>query len=304
MVLPARFFGALAVVVFATGIPEAVGEAAPNAVAVRPVEGRVERQYRPPATRFGAGHRGVDLRARAGTPVRAALGGTVTFAGDVARVGWVTVNHGGALETTYGPISPQVVRAGDRVSTGRLLGFVAPGADHLDWGARLHGAYIDPLGLLGTWETYLTTEEDDPFPPLGGVGTASASPRRLQRPTKGPMTSGFGPRAHPVTGVRRLHAGIDIGAVTGTSIRAAAAGTVTFAGDVSGYGRMVIVDHGDGLTTLYAHQSSTSVRTGQVIDAGEGLGRVGATGTATGPHLHFEVRVDGAAQDPMRWLRP
>ncbi len=109
-------------------------------------------------------------------------------------------------------------------------------------------------------------------------------------------------RVHPVTGEHKLHAGLDIGAATGTAVRAAAPGVVEFAGEVSGYGRTVMLDHGGGVTTLYSHQSSVAVTTGERVAAGEPLGRVGATGTATGPHLHFEVRVDGAPQDPEDWL--
>src|SRR5688572_29932357 len=85
-------------------------ELAVPGVAVRPVDGGVVQAFRAPATRYGAGHRGVDLRARPGTPVRAALGGTVTSAGMVAGTPWVTLNHGGGLSTTYGALSPRLVR--------------------------------------------------------------------------------------------------------------------------------------------------------------------------------------------------
>ena len=270
--------------------------------------GPAVRSFDPPATRFGAGHRGVDLRAGPGEPVVAALGGTVTFAGRVAGVSWITIDHGGGLDTTYGPIEPRLVGAGEVVAPGEWLGFLAAGARHLDWGARLDDGYIDPLGLLGGWETYLTTADDTAGPPaLGGAaamvspGTVSAG--RMIVPAAGPRTSDFGPRTHPVTGALRLHAGIDIGAATGTPIRAAAAGVVTFAGSLSGYGTTVTIDHGGGVTTLYAHQSGTAVHAGQPVSAGDVIGRIGSTGVVTGPHLHFEVRVDGAAQDPAGWLQ-
>lgn len=277
-------------------------------LAVRPVPGPAVRAFDPPATRFGAGHRGVDLRAASGEPVVAAMGGTVTFAGRVAGVSWVTVDHGGGLDTTYGPIEPRLVGAGEVVAPGEWLGFLAAGARHLDWGARLHGDYIDPLGLLGGWETYLTTAQDTAgLPALGGAAAtmppAAVTSGRMVLPATGPLTSDFGPRTHPVTGVQRLHAGIDIGGATGTPIRAAAAGVVTFAGSLSGYGTTVTIDHGGGISTLYAHQSSTAVRAGQSVGAGEVIGRIGATGVVTGPHLHFEVRVGGVAQDPAGWLQ-
>lgn len=275
---------------------------------MRPVPGPAVRGFDPPATRFGAGHRGADLRAVAGEPVVAALGGTVTFAGDVAGVSWITVDHGGALNTTYGPVQPRLVGSGDVVAPGEWLGFLAAGATHLDWGARLHGAYIDPLGLLGEWETYLTSADDVVgLPALGGTAAAPSVARGaagdLRWPAAGALTSGFGTRVHPVTGVQRLHAGIDIGGVTGTPVRAAAAGLVTFAGFLSGYGTTVTVDHGGGITTLYAHQSAVSVQAGQTVAAGQVIGRIGATGLVTGPHLHFEVRDGGTPIDPAGWLR-
>ncbi|HVM20352.1 MAG TPA: peptidoglycan DD-metalloendopeptidase family protein [Egibacteraceae bacterium] len=286
--------------------PDRVGGlAAAHGYAVPPVPGRVVRHFDPPATRYAAGHRGVDLRAHAGDPVVAAMGGTVTFAGRVAGIGWVTVNHGGGLDTTYGPLDPPAVSAGDVVPAGWLLGFLARDATHLDWGARLAGEYVDPLALLGRWETYLTLAVDD-HPPLGGLAAQRGSGPAAGGwtwPAAGPVTSGFGPRVHPVTGRRRLHAGIDIGAPAGAPARAAAAGTVTFAGAVSGYGTTVVVDHGGGVTTLYGHLSGLATAAGARVTAGSVVGRVGSTGLSTGPHLHFEVRRAGTPLDPATWLR-
>lgn len=132
-----------------------VGTVAAQAPAVRPVDGAVVRPFDPPAGPYAPGHRGVDLAARPGTSVRAALSGRVTFAGRVARLGWVTVAHGGGLETTYGALDPRGVVAGQAVQAGQPLGQVAPGSDHLDWGARVDGEYIDPLGLLDRWRPHL-----------------------------------------------------------------------------------------------------------------------------------------------------
>lgn len=123
--------------------------------AVRPVDGSVVRHFEEPAHPYGPGHRGVDLAAGPGTTVRAALPGVVTFAGQVALRGWVTVDHGGGLDTTYGVIDPRFVTAGQQVRTGQSLGEVAAGVEHLDWGARLHGTYIDPLRLLWRWRPHL-----------------------------------------------------------------------------------------------------------------------------------------------------
>jgi len=118
----------------------------------------------------------------------------------------------------------------------------------------------------------------------------------LAWPISGPVTSGFGTRWG------RLHAGIDIGAGTGTPIHAAKAGEVIFAGTMDGYGNCVIIDHGGGLSTLYAHQSRLGTRDGASVEQGEVIGYVGSTGHSTGPHLHFETRVGGSPQNPMRYL--
>lgn len=126
--------------------------------AVAPVGGRVLRRFEPPATPYGPGHRGVDLRAEAGEAVRAALAGTVAFAGPVGGVAWVTVEHGDGLDTTYGGLEP-AVRAGDRVPAGAVLGY-ATNAGRIDWGARHRQRYIDPLGLLGGWVVRLVPIDD------------------------------------------------------------------------------------------------------------------------------------------------
>lgn len=120
-----------------------------------PLAGAVVRPFEPPAGVYGPGHRGVDIAAPAGTRVHAALAGTVTFAGQVAGQGWVTVDHGGGLQTTYGDVRARLVSAGQQVEAGQALGHLAAGAAHLDWGARLDGAYIDPLTLFGRWQPYL-----------------------------------------------------------------------------------------------------------------------------------------------------
>ncbi len=117
-----------------------------------------------------------------------------------------------------------------------------------------------------------------------------------------PITSGFGPRIDPFYGDVRVHTGIDFGAPTGTPIHASAGGTVIVAGVVSGYGNCTIIDDGSGFATLYGHQSALLVHPGQKVIAGEVIGLVGMTGFATGPHLHFEIRVNGTPVDPMPFL--
>jgi murein DD-endopeptidase MepM/ murein hydrolase activator NlpD len=117
-----------------------------------------------------------------------------------------------------------------------------------------------------------------------------------------PQTSSFGWRTHPIFGDRRLHAGIDMGAPIGTTVRAAESGTVLLAGSAGGYGTLVVVGHGGGLSTAYAHMSSISVSAGQSVGRGEKVGEVGNEGNSTGPHLHFEVRSDGEPVDPSAYV--
>lgn len=121
-------------------------------------------------------------------------------------------------------------------------------------------------------------------------------------PCDGGITSNFGYRVHPILGRRRFHAGIDFGAPHGSTIRAADRGRVIFAGWYGGYGRSVIIDHGDGLTTLYAHSSQVYVSEGQTVERGQAIAAVGSTGLSTGPHLHFEVRANGEPVNPLNYL--
>jgi murein DD-endopeptidase MepM/ murein hydrolase activator NlpD len=115
-------------------------------------------------------------------------------------------------------------------------------------------------------------------------------------PAAGPVTSTFGWRWG------RMHEGIDIAAPSGTPIRSAAGGTVIYAGWLGGYGNLVVVDHGGGVSTAYAHMSSIASGNGQGVAQGQVIGYVGSTGHSTGPHLHFEVRINGQAVDPLGYL--
>ncbi|MFN2388045.1 MAG: murein hydrolase activator EnvC [Actinomycetota bacterium] len=141
---------------------------------------------------------------------------------------------------------------------------------------------------------------------LAGASSTSAPVRgggQLLWPAAGPVTSGYGYRTHPIFGDRRLHAGIDIGASYGAQVIAADAGSVVFAGAMSGYGNAIVVDHGGGFATTYNHLSAFSVGSGQEVGRGTPIGAVGCSGYCTGPHLHFEVRVDGSPVDPMPYLQ-
>jgi murein DD-endopeptidase MepM/ murein hydrolase activator NlpD len=129
----------------------------------------------------------------------------------------------------------------------------------------------------------------------GSGGDTTASSSGLIWPVSGVVTSGYGMRWG------RLHAGIDISAPTGTPVRAAASGSVIYAGGMGGYGNIVVIDHGGGMATAYAHLSAIWVGGGSVSQ-GQGIGAVGCTGSCTGPHLHFEVRINGSPVDPLAYL--
>jgi murein DD-endopeptidase MepM/ murein hydrolase activator NlpD len=132
--------------------------------------------------------------------------------------------------------------------------------------------------------------------PSGSVAAGPPSAAGLVWPVHGTLTSGFGPRWG------RIHEGLDIAGGSGTSIAAAATGTVISAGWSGGYGQLVVLDHGNGLSTAYAHLSSISVSAGQTVPQGSVVGGMGTTGSSTGVHLHFEVRVNGSAVDPLGYL--
>lgn len=125
---------------------------------------------------------------------------------------------------------------------------------------------------------------------------------QLMYPTIGPVTSNFGWRTHPILGTERFHAGIDFGADYGSLIYASAEGRVIYADWYGGYGNAVIIDHGNGMTTLYAHCSELYVKDGDVVAKGQPIATVGSTGFSTGPHLHFELRANGEPIDPSAYL--
>ncbi len=133
----------------------------------------------------------------------------------------------------------------------------------------------------------------------GGGGAASTvDPDAVVRQ----VTSGYGWRADPFSGRDRFHRGLDLSAAYGDEVRAAAPGRVVFQGDQRGYGTTVVVEHQDGARSRYAHLSSAEVAEGTVVAAGQAIGRAGSSGRATGPHVHFEVTVDGRPVDPQAWI--
>ncbi len=137
------------------------------------------------------------------------------------------------------------------------------------------------------------TPELPPLPRHGG---------RFQWPVTGKITSPFGVRVHPTFKTKTVHTGIDISAPHGTPVRAAGAGDVLYSGWLRGYGQIIIMDHGAGYSTVYAHLSRIIATEGQRVVVGQHIGNVGDTGVTTGAHLHFEVRVNGDAKDPLKYL--
>lgn len=136
----------------------------------------------------------------------------------------------------------------------------------------------------------------------GGGSAVNLSDLQWPVPSCTLITSRFGYRVAPTTGASTYHGGLDIGASMGASIVSAGAGDVIYAGANGGYGNCVMVDHGNGIVTVYAHMSSIGVSYGQYVTAGQYVGAVGSTGVSTGPHCHFEIRINGAQTDPAAYF--
>ena len=158
------------------------------------------------------------------------------------------------------------------------------------------------LALLERQEDQLLAESNALSGVINGSSGGGGGTGSLIWPVSGPVTSSFGWRIHPIFGYKKFHTGIDIGAGYGAPIHAADSGTVIYATWMSGYGNVIIIDHGRGISTLYAHQSSLAVGNGARVSRGQTIGYVGSTGFSTGPHLHFEVRLNGNPVDPMAYL--
>lgn len=269
---------------------------------VAPVAGRVLRVFDADIGRYDAGHRGVDLAARVGDTVSASAPGVVFFAGLVAGVPSVSVDHGNGLRTTYTPVQPFLGK-GEVVHTGDTLGTVAaghcPAHDCLHWGLTDGEDYFDPLHYTDARVIRLLPAGSQPLRrtalPAARIPTTTAAGAA---PVNGTITSRYGMRVHPVTGIYKLHDGLDFAAPCGTTITLPWAGTVRSAGWDGGYGYRVVVDHDGGLRTAYAHMPGISVSAGQRLAAGEAVGAVGTTGYSTGCHLHWMAWRDGSLVDP------
>lgn len=257
--------------------------------------GALADRFDRPAHPYGAGHRGVDLLGTIGDPVRAVAAGQVAFAGKVGGVFVVTVDHG-RERSTYQPVSARV-RVGDAVTARQVIGELLGGPSHCS-GSCLHlgriraDMYLDPLELMSQARFALIDPDGPaPPPPAGAGGT-------LARPVGGPVTSPFGMRVHPLTGIRKLHDGTDFGVPCGTPVHAAADGTVISAGVAGAYGIRVTLQHAGGLVTSYAHLSEVRTTVGGHVSRGSVIALSGTTGSSTGCHLHFMVIEHGHPIDP------
>lgn len=181
---------------------------------------------------------------------------------------------------------------------------LAPGASLVRTGGSTGGGVAAPggagsapvAGFAGTAPPQGAPQGNFPAP---GQGLPATTPISFQPPVQGPVTSGFGPRPRPMAGATTNHMGIDFGVPVGTPVSAAADGQVLFAGQKGGYGNAVTIRHADGSTTLYGHLSSINVQPGQQVHQGDVIAKSGATGTATGPNLHFgHYSPTGQAMDP------
>jgi murein DD-endopeptidase MepM/ murein hydrolase activator NlpD len=158
--------------------------------------------------------------------------------------------------------------------------------------APLLGAVIPPAPRVEV------VQSGAPRPYDGRPGGSARFVAKAAVATRSTLNSPFGPRQDPLTGMLRIHTGVDVRADFGESVGVSMSGTVWFAGPRAGYGNLVVVDHGSGIATFYAHLSRIEVVAGQQVAAGQLLGYVGSTGHSTGPHLHYEVRANGRPVDP------
>ncbi|WP_459348734.1 M23 family metallopeptidase [Acidipropionibacterium timonense] len=284
-----------------------------------PVPGPVVRPFDPPDKPWLPGHRGVDIAAPVGTPVRSVTPGVVVVAGVVVDRPVVVVLMADGRRVTHQPVDP-AVEVGDVVHPGQVLGHLAGGGDCatscLHWGLKRGTTYENPLSLLGFVPVRLLPAGSRPAPPPDpgpqevtdprGLPSASGRTSTMLRPTSGPVSSPFGMRVHPVTGVRKLHDGVDLASPCGTPVRAGYSGRVVWSGYNRAWGHRVVVDHGRvggvHVRTTYNHLASSGPPVGTVVLRGQSLGQVGSTGYSTGCHLHLGLERDGTLIDPVPYL--
>lgn len=279
--------------------------------------------------------RGISFHEPAATPRPTPINDTVTFVAPPDREARLqsrtvatrqTGSPQGEAKETDGIIA-RLQASLDRVEQ-RQFAALASAEDYYETRARRMRAALSDLGLGGAHlRTPAPRGIGGPFVPvkpgagnvnferqLSRVSASRAQTEKLtqvlahvpyRKPVTGPVefSSGFGVRTDPFLGRPAMHTGLDFRASTGEPARVTANGRVVKAGWHGGYGRMVEVDHGNGLTTRYGHLSAIRVKIGETVRIGQTIGDVGSTGRSTGPHLHYETRINGDAVDPQRFLR-
>lgn len=187
------------------------------------------------------------------------------------------------------------------VSCAGVLPAVA--AEPVAW-SRLASEVTLPLGNDNRIKRHLTAWDESrlPAPVVGRDAADEGDVANVKRTVRLPISSGFGVRFHPILKAYREHKGIDIPGPRGALIRATESGVVSHAGWAGGYGNLVEVDHGNGLTSRYGHLDRITAAAGSRIERGDTIGLMGSTGQSTGTHLHFEIRSGGVAIDPLRYL--
>ena len=304
----ARAWGALLLAGVLLVITAAPGRAFGS---IRPVPGPVVRSYDPPAKDWLPGHRGVDLAAAVGTPVRAAATGRISVAKVIAGRGVVTIVHG-ALRTTYEPVKA-VVGVGEQVRAGDVVGTVQAGhcqSACLHFGLKRGEEYLNPLDESAAEVRLLPAAAVALARRLAAERAAALAAGEfwgsgsgvLLNPVGGAIGSPFGRRFHPIFHEWRMHEGVDLHASCGTPIRSAAAGVVKSVSYDSSGGHRLVIAHAGGLTTHYLHAQGYRVHRGQKVARGQVVGTVGSTGWSTACHLHFGTKLNGRLVNPARYL--
>ena len=242
---------------------------------------RVETAALVPSLRIGSGSVRTSLFAavdEAGIPDAVTTQLVDIFSGDI------DFHRNLRLGDRFAVVYETLEADGEPLRTGRVVS-----AQFVNGGRTLEAVWFEQAGQRGGYYDFEGQSLQREF---------LASPMEVSR-----ITSGFAMRMHPLHNSWRAHKGVDYGAPTGAPVRTIGDGTVDFAGVMSGYGNVVEIDHGKGNSTLYAHLSRIDVRKGQRVERGQRIGAVGATGWATGPHLHFEFKEHGQQRDPLAVAR-
>jgi murein DD-endopeptidase MepM/ murein hydrolase activator NlpD len=294
---PARarvhLLGAAALVVVGIAVTLAArGPAVAAASTTVPVEGPAPI---PPAPIAAAAPAPIATPPAQSTPGPVRLTG---LAGDNLNLAMTRAGVSAPMARDYLQALASRIRLADGISVADRFDLVvdrSPGRDGKP-AERLLYAGLDRVGASDVMLMRWTTEGKGGWLDAQDTGGAAEA---MRMPVAASVSSSFGMRVHPILGSHRFHRGVDLRAGFGTPIRASADGRVTFAGWNGGYGRQVMIDHGRGLASMYAHMSRMAARPGAMVHRGEVIGYVGSTGLSTGPHLHYEVLQNGKPVNPL-----